>query len=132
MVRRDDPTEKVRPLTPGDGVAQEHAVRVRPSLGIAIGAGAVVLLLVLVVFGAGGGNYQTGIDPESETAADVADNVQTPPTTLPAELSQLIPVEADQLVAVSRSGARANAGATVSASSDAASCLQFVMYLLVS
>jgi len=104
MVRRDDPTEKVRPLTPGDGVAQEHAVRVRPSLGIAIGAGAVVLLLVLVVFGAGGGNNQTGSDPESETAADVADDVQTPRTTLPATLSQLIPVETDQLVAVSRSG----------------------------
>ena len=104
MVRRDNPAENVRPLTPGDGAAEEHAVRVRPSIGIAIGAGAVVLLLVLVVFGAGGGNNQTGSDPESETAADVAANVQTPPTTLPAALSQLIPVETDQLVAVSRSG----------------------------
>ena len=76
----------------------------RPSIGIAIGAGAVVLLLVLVVFGAGGGNNQTGIDPDSETPADVAADVQIPTTTLPAALSQLIPVETDQLVAVSRSG----------------------------
>ena len=104
MMRRDNPAENVRPLTPGNGAAEEHTVRARPSIGIAIGASAVVLLLVLVVFGAGGGNNQTGVDPDSETGPDVAADVQTPTTTLPAALSQLIPVETDQLVAVSRSG----------------------------
>ena len=71
---------------------------------MAIGASAVVFLLMVVVFGAGGGNNQTASDPESEVASAAADVAPATTTTLPPTLSEMIPVETDQLIAISRSG----------------------------
>jgi hypothetical protein len=103
-VRRNEGSGNVRPLEPGDSIVKEQAVQPRPGIGIAIGAGAVVLLLVLIVFGAGGGSNQTAGDLETDVASAVADVGPATTTTLPPPLSEILPIETVQLVAVSRSG----------------------------
>jgi len=95
----------VRPLLP-DGAEQSNShVRRVPGASIAVTAGAVVLALMFVVFGAGGGDDLPEPDPnQGLVAADAADIEVAATTTVPSRFSDMVPIETDRLVTISRSG----------------------------
>lgn len=101
MERRDE-QGGVRPLAPDGARAPTRTTQKRPGLAVAVGATFVVLLLVLVVFGAGG-DQQTPDDPEPALVASESEELAVTPTTLPPPLSDLLPIDFDRLVALSRS-----------------------------
>lgn len=101
MERRDE-QGGVRPLAPDGVPAATQVAQNRPRRAVAVGATSVVLLLVLVVFGAGG-DEQAADDQEPALVAAESEELAVTTSTLPPPLSDLLPVEFDQLVALSRS-----------------------------
>lgn len=95
----------MRPLQPDDANRSDAPVRRAPGVSIAVAAGAVVLALTFVVFGAGGGDDLPELDPyQGLVAADAANVEATTTTTIPPRFSDMVPIETDRLVTISRSG----------------------------
>ncbi|MGB9358510.1 MAG: hypothetical protein WCC01_08140 [Acidimicrobiia bacterium] len=99
MERRDE-QGGVRPLEPEGAPTPARPTRKRP--GLAIAATFVVLLVVLVVFGAGG-DQQEPDEPEPALVASESEELAITTTTLPPPLGDLLPIEFDRLIALSRS-----------------------------
>ncbi len=92
-------------MLPDDADRSDAPVRRAPGASIAVAAGAVVLALMFVVFGAGGGDDLPESDPDQGlVAADAAHIEVTTTTTTPPRFSDMIPIETDRLVTISRSG----------------------------
>lgn len=92
-------------MLPDDADRFDAPVRRAPDASIAVAAGAVVLALMFVVFGAGGGDDLPEPDPDQGlVAADAAYIEVTTTTTTPPRFSDMIPIETDRLVTISRSG----------------------------
>lgn len=103
-VRRREEPSNVRPLSPGDALESHIPARPRPRIWLGPAAASFVLLLVLVVFSAGG---DEGAPPTTANRGMVgadATHLTTTTTILPPRLEEILPVETEHLVAISRSG----------------------------
>lgn len=101
-MERSDEQGGVRPLAPDGAPVPIPTAQERPGLVIAVAATSVVLLLVLVVFGAGG-DQQPPDDPEAALVAAESEELAVTTSTLPPPLSDLLPLDFERLVALSRS-----------------------------
>lgn len=101
-MERSDEQGGVRPLAPDGAPVPIPTAQKRPGLVIAVAATSVVLLLVLVVFGAGG-DQQPPDDPEAALVAAESEELAVTTSTLPPPLADLLPLDFERLVALSRS-----------------------------